>query len=232
LHDWTILCDFDGTIALDDVTDALLTRFADPEWETIEARWRAGAIGSRECMSAQVALIGATLEQVDALLDTLPIDPAFPAFVDDALRRGMHVQVVSDGLDHAIHRILARHGLDDLPVRANRLLHDGVRGWQMISPHASDACIAESGTCKCAIAHSHARVLMVGDGQSDFCVAAQADYVFAKSKLITHCRRAGIPHRTMVDFADARALLDTLPELVRDGPFGYTVPLPLRVHTA
>jgi len=232
LHDWTILCDFDGTIALDDVTDALLTRFAHPEWEAIETRWRAGEIGSRECMSRQVALLDASLDEVDALLDTLPIDPAFPAFVADARRRGMAVQVVSDGLDHAIHRMLARHGLDDLPVRANRLMHDGARGWQLLSPHASAVCPAASGTCKCAIARQHGRVLMIGDGQSDFCVAAQADFVFAKHKLLTHCRQAGIGHRAMVDFNDARALLEELPELARDSMAGFNVPLPLRVIPA
>ncbi len=232
LRDWTILCDFDGTIALDDVTDALLKRFAAPEWEMIEARWRAGEIGSRECMSRQVALIDASLEQIDAVLDALPIDPAFPAFVADARRRGMAVQVVSDGLDHAIHRMLSRHGLDDLPIRANRLLHDGDRGWQLLSPHASPVCAAASGTCKCAVSSGHSRVLMIGDGQSDFCVAGQADYVFAKHKLITHCRREGIAHSAMVDFADARALLADLPERVRETATGFTAPLPLRVTTA
>lgn len=229
MYEWTILCDFDGTIAVDDVTDALLTRFARPAWEDIEARWRAGEIGSRECMQAQVALLDASLAQVDAVLDTLPIDPAFPAFVAEARRRGMAVQVVSDGLDYAIRRMLGRHGLDDLPIRANRLLHDGARGWQLTSPYADAGCSAASGTCKCAIAADHGRVLMIGDGQSDFCVAGQADYVFAKHKLITHCRRAGIEHRAMVDFADARELLDELPTPVRGG---FTAPLPLRVHTA
>ncbi|KGI77747.1 MtnX-like HAD-IB family phosphatase [Oleiagrimonas soli] len=229
MHDWTILCDFDGTIALDDVTDALLSRFALPEWEAIEARWRDGAIGSRECMTAQVALIDASLDEVDAVLDALPIDPAFPGFVAEARRQGMPVQIVSDGLDYAIRRILARHGLSDLPIRANRLLHDGTRGWQLASPHADAACGEASGTCKCAIARGHDRVLMIGDGLSDFCVSGVADFVFAKKKLITHCRRAGIPHRPIVDFSDACALLDTLPELVGD-----TLPelFPLRVHLA
>ena len=232
VYEWNILCDFDGTIAVDDVTDALLTRFARPEWEAIEARWRAGEIGSRECMTAQIGLIDASLEDVDALLDTLPIDPAFPAFVAEARRRRMPVQVVSDGLDYAIRRILARHGINDLPIRANRLLHDGARGWSLTSPHARAECSSASGTCKCAIASDHARVLMIGDGQSDFCVAAEADFVFAKHKLITHCRRAGIDHQPIVDFRDALAYLDELPEMARERVAFLSEPLPLRVQTA
>ena len=34
---WTILCDFDGTIALDDTTDTLLDRFGKPGWEKLVA---------------------------------------------------------------------------------------------------------------------------------------------------------------------------------------------------
>ena len=32
---WDIICDFDGTISLIDVTDSLLEKFATPEWEDI-----------------------------------------------------------------------------------------------------------------------------------------------------------------------------------------------------
>lgn len=213
MRHWTILCDFDGTIADDDVTDVLLTRLAAPEWERIEADWQLGLIGSRECMTRQVALIDASRQTVDALLDTLTIDPDFPAFVFEARQQGMSVKVVSDGLDYAINRILARHGLSDLPVFANHVVHDGARGWSMSSPHAVVGCAAASGTCKCDIARRHFNTLLVGDGRSDFCVAGTADYVFAKHHLIGHCRWLGIPHQPITDFHQARSLLDRLPEL-------------------
>nr|WP_206064288.1 MtnX-like HAD-IB family phosphatase [Oleiagrimonas sp. C23AA] len=225
------MCDFDGTIAVDDVTDVLLSRFARPEWEQIERDWRAGRIGSRECMTAQVALIDASRDELDAVLDTLAIDPAFPAFVADARARGMAVQVVSDGLDYAITRILTRHGLSDLPIRANALVHDGARSWSMRSPFARASCAADSGTCKCSIARERSTTLLVGDGQSDFCVAGRAHYVFAKHRLITHCRQAGIPHRPIEGFREARALLADLPWLAGTAA-APSEPLPLRVHVA
>lgn len=217
MSDWTIICDFDGTIALDDVTDALLTRFANSEWESIEADWRSGRIGSRECMTRQVALIDASRGELDAMLDMQRIDPDFPAFVADACRSGIPLIVVSDGLDYAIGRILARHGLGHLQVYANSVVYDGERGWTMSSPHARAACAAESGTCKCTIAGTRRRTLMIGDGQSDFCLAGGADYVFAKHQLIAHCCRLGIPHQSMADFREARALLARLPEFAK-GP--------------
>ncbi|MGO4258987.1 MtnX-like HAD-IB family phosphatase [Lysobacter sp. TAB13] len=209
---WSILCDFDGTIALEDVTDTLLETFARPGWELIEAAWKSGRIGSRECMSGQVALIDAGREQIDAVLDTLRIDPAFADFVRAARRAGLDLSVVSDGLDYAIARILARNGLSDLPVIANHLRQTGAREWRIEFPNARPDC--RSGTCKCACAADEAasrkRVLLIGDGQSDFCVAAQADFVFAKGKLIEHCRHHRIAHAPIGGFLEAVALLPAL----------------------
>jgi hypothetical protein len=33
---WTILCDFDGTISVEDVIDSLLDRFGRPGWKVLE----------------------------------------------------------------------------------------------------------------------------------------------------------------------------------------------------
>lgn len=211
---WNILCDFDGTIALEDVTDSLLTRFARPGWELIEAAWRAGRIGSRECMSAQIALIDADRDELDGVLDGMPVDPAFEEFVRMARSAGAGLSVVSDGLDYAIERILAREGLDRIAIVANRLSQTGPRAWRIDFPYANADAGCRSGTCKCLCAGRESaarrRVLLVGDGQSDFCVAAQADFVFAKGKLIEHCRKQQIAHAPIAGFAEALALLPAL----------------------
>ena len=49
--DWRVFCDFDGTIALEDVTDSILERFALDGWQDIELQRKNGRIGSRECMA-------------------------------------------------------------------------------------------------------------------------------------------------------------------------------------
>ena len=51
---------------------------------------------------------------------------------------------------------------------------------------------------------------MIGDGSSDFCVSEDADFVFAKRRLITHCTNAGIAHAAIDTFHDAIALLPRL----------------------
>jgi 2,3-diketo-5-methylthio-1-phosphopentane phosphatase len=212
VSDWTILCDFDGTVSVEDITDSLLERFGRSGWQAIEAAWKRGEIGSRDCMDRQVALLEATPAELDAHLDAMAIDRAFPAFVAAAQAAGVPLAIVSDGLDHAIRRILAPHGLAGLPVVANRLQPQGAHGWRLEFPHGADGCC--SGNCKCACAAraraTRSRVLLVGDGASDFCAAGVADLVFAKHRLIEHCRAAGIPYVPVTGFADALALLPAL----------------------
>lgn len=208
---WMVQCDFDGTISLVDVTDSLLHRFGRPGWEALEDAWERGEIGSRECMQAQVALLDMDRAELDAHLHGIAIDPHFAAFVHEAQERGMPVQVVSDGIDYAIRAILARHGLGDLPIVANRLVQTGPRDWTLEFPWRSAACARASGNCKCERLDEqrtrHGQVLFVGDSTSDFCVSGQADFVLAKYKLIDYCVANGIPHAAFQDFSQAVALL-------------------------
>jgi 2-hydroxy-3-keto-5-methylthiopentenyl-1-phosphate phosphatase len=210
---WNILCDFDGTIATEDVTDSLLTRFAAPAWEAIEADWKAGRIGSRECMTRQVALIRATPEEIDRHLDGVELDRHFAGFVRQCRTYGMPVTVVSDGLDYAICALLTREGLGDLPVVANHLERVGADRYRLQSPHAEATCRSASGTCKCAVAATVAtQTLLIGDGASDFCAGASVDLVFAKASLLDHCRERGLPHVVCGNFAEAQTLLAALAE--------------------
>jgi 2-hydroxy-3-keto-5-methylthiopentenyl-1-phosphate phosphatase len=215
-----VLVDFDGTIATVDTTDALLERFALPEWHAIEDDWKAGKIGSRECMVRQVDLIRATPSEIDAFIAGLEIDPTVPAFFAYARSRGLEVSVVSDGLDRTVNAVLGRYGVV-APTRANHLEHVAEDRWRLTFPNARDDCKALSGNCKCATpdAVDAALRVVVGDGRSDFCVAEQADFVLAKSKLVDHALLHALPHAAFVTFAEAKlhlaAWLDGVPSETR-----------------
>ena len=208
---WTVQCDFDGTVSVDDVTDALLERFARPGWRSLEAEWEAGKIGSGECMKGQVALLDMNCAELDDFLDGVAIDPHFSAFAAAAESLGIALEIVSDGIDYAIHRILKRHRLHALSVRANHLVQIDERRWRLTSPHANTACISACGTCKCELLEKHTslrqQVLFVGDGRSDFCVAGKADFVLAKAKLIDYCCHHSIAHAPFNNFDDALGLM-------------------------
>jgi 2,3-diketo-5-methylthio-1-phosphopentane phosphatase len=214
---WSVLCDFDGTISAGDVTDTLLEAFGKPGWQEIEAEWLAGRIGSRLCMQQQIACLDASKEELDEAIDSIGVDGAFAAFADAVATRGWALSIVSDGLDYAIGRILRRHRLPALPFYANRLSQTGARSWRLDSPHVDAVCSSASGVCKCAFAlRARAvgnKVLLLGDGRSDFCVAGCADLVFAKSRLITHCFDKCLPHVPISGFDDAMRMIPALGEV-------------------
>jgi 2-hydroxy-3-keto-5-methylthiopentenyl-1-phosphate phosphatase len=217
-----ILCDFDGTIALDDVTDTILAALADPGWRTIEEDWAAGRIGSRACMTSQVALLRGEWPDLDRVVDAIAVDPHFAAFAAACASRSFPLIVVSDGLDYAINRILAREGVV-LPVRANRLRRGAGGTWSLDPPFASRICESDAAHCKCLSLSAPPGTLtvVVGDGRSDVCVAGRAGFVFAKalpggpSTLLRHCREQDIPHLAYETFADVAAGLAALTSCAR-----------------
>jgi len=205
-----VLCDFDGTITAEDVTDGLLMRFADPRWEAIEADWLAGRIGSRKCLAAQIALLKVDKPTLDAYLDQVDIDPHFRAFAAFCAAHAIHLEIISDGLDYALARILARHGLAHLPRTANRLVFLPGQRYRVEFPYADSGCAAASGVCKCQVAQPHHDQwrLLIGDGTSDFCLAGVVDLVYARGKLLDHCQRLRLTHQPCTDFHQATLLLE------------------------
>jgi 2,3-diketo-5-methylthio-1-phosphopentane phosphatase len=210
---WHVLCDFDHTITREDVTDGLLERFANPAWEWLESAWCEDRIDARDCMAAQVALVQAAPGELDSYLDGVEIDPAFARFAAFCGEAGVGLEIVSDGLDYAVQRVLKRHGVAHLPVIANRLQMLDHGRWAMSPRHAGADCRGRQGVCKCAVARTagaRTHRLLIGDGRSDLCVADQVDFVFARDGLLAHCRENGIPHQPIDNFSEALSALQQL----------------------
>lgn len=203
-----ILSDFDGTISLNDVTDAILARFADPKYLDIEQQWIDGQIGSKECMSKQIKLISATPQELDLFLKDIQIDAYFFVFADFIKTIGAPFQVLSDGLDYAINAILKSF---DLPIYANQLCYQDNKKWDLKFPYAQPDCLKKSGNCKCAHLamqrQTAEKVFYIGDGASDFCVAHHADMIFAKGKLIHYCQENDLPYLPIRHFGDVQRYL-------------------------
>lgn len=216
-----VFCDFDGTISLADVTDTILARFADPSWREIESLWRDGVIGSQECLARQLALVRATKEELNSLIDEAPVDPGFAGFVRYVRKRRVPFAVTSDGLDIVIRRVLARSGFHSGPRNGIHFFSASARwrrGRLTVSfPHAAASCTHGCATCKPAILEGqrgdHWPVIYVGDGFSDRHAVKQADFVFARQPLLDLCRESGIPSSPLETFADVtRALAGWLGE--------------------
>lgn len=208
-----IICDFDGTITPQDTTDRVLEALADPAWRALEAQWVATEITASDCMRQQVALIGGGQAELDAVLDGATLDPGFLDFVTWAEGRGLPVEVVSDGVDYFITRILSRHGLAHLPVTANHLAGEP-GAWRLEQPWSRKGCAAGSGVCKCEVtgpwAGDRQTTIYVGDGRSDFCVSGRTDLLFAKGALADYAAARGQDFEPFDTFHDVTRALARL----------------------
>lgn len=212
-----LFLDFDGTITRRDAVDAILEAYADPRWLAVEEQWRAGRIGSRVCLRAQMALVKATPDELDALLDSIDVDEGFALLLDTCAAADVAVHVVSDGFDYCIRRILARPclrlgaRLEGVRIFASHLEADG-RRWRMEFPHSRAACEHGCATCKPSVMsmlnRAAAPSVFVGDGLSDRYAAASADLVFAKGSLAAYCREHAIGHILYEGLGEVAAQLD------------------------
>jgi 2,3-diketo-5-methylthio-1-phosphopentane phosphatase len=212
-----LFLDFDGTITGCDAVDAILDAYADPRWLAVEEQWRAGRIGSRACLTAQMALVEATPDELDALLDSIDVDEGFALLLDTCAASGVSINVISDGFDYCIRRILARRelGLEErlerVRIFSSHLEPDG-RRWRTVFPHSGTKCEHGCATCKPSLMSLLNRAgvpaVFVGDGLSDRYAAGVADLVFAKGSLAAYCRAEGIAHVSYEGLGEVAAYLD------------------------
>ncbi|MBD3375423.1 HAD-IB family phosphatase [candidate division KSB1 bacterium] len=186
-----IFCDFDGTVAQNDVGNQVFTRFGDPEkWWQLVQEWRAGNLHGREMWRRQAAISTMTRQQLDEFSADQEIDPHFKEFVEFCKVNHLPVSVLSDGMDAYIERILAFNEID-IPVRANHLIIHEDGSLAVEFPYFKHSC-GQCANCKGyhlrSLRQPGETIVYVGDGYSDLCAVPEADLVFAKDDLLTHCR--------------------------------------------
>ena len=177
-----------------------------PAWREIDARWVRGEITTSRRAHEQFALIDASQAEFEALVARHHIDPVFPPLVDDLRAQGAEVEIVSDGFDFYVSRMLAAAGLTDLPFTANGL---NFRNGEIVLdfPHERPDGPTGAGWKVDHVRRAQAcgrRVAYVGDGFSDLQAAPLADLVFAKSHLATYCDAEGIAYHSFSTLDDVR----------------------------
>src|SRR5262249_14126978 len=95
-----LFLDFDGTITCRDVVDTILETYADEKWLSFESDWRAGRMGSRDCLQAQISMVRATRQQLDKLLDSMVVDEGLTSLLETCAAERVSAHIISDGFDH------------------------------------------------------------------------------------------------------------------------------------
>ena len=208
--------DFDGTVTKNDVVDLILERYASSEWKKVEEEWVQGRIGSRECLTRQMALVSATKEDLIKLCSEIEVDPYFSSFLKQAKNLEIPVAIVSDGFRIVIEDVLKRalkktpELLSHLPIFSNRLEWRGPN-LQVFFPEGP-VCEHACANCKSRVMESHRtpgqKIIFIGDGLSDRFAAAVSDLTFAKcgahgiSPLLKFCEEKKLPHKKYSSFKE------------------------------
>ncbi len=200
--------DFDNTITLGDVLDAVIERFSDTQqWREWERAWKEGRMSTLECLRLQMGGLRVSSRELHGFVSATPIDPAFAEIVAWAARNAVELRIVSDNFSPLIYGILERNGLSGVPVLANDLVFRADRAEPRF-PFRDPAC-QRCAHCKAQhlrTAEGRTRIF-VGDGLSDLCPASVADVVFAKDALAQELTRRGLPFLPYVSLVEVARYL-------------------------
>jgi len=223
-----ILVDYDGTIALTDVSDAIMAEHVPGVWEAEAAAYDAGRMGSRRLMELEMSLVDVPPTTLLATAAAQPHDPGFVPFVRRAQAAGVPVEVVSDGFGFFVEPALAALGVGELPVvTALTTFHDGHAS--IAFPNGHPRCFV-CGTCKRNRVLDHQAagrmVVFIGDGESDRYAAGYSDIVWAKRALVPICLEAGWPFRRWTEFREIDTWLAETLDAWRTDPAALPGPSP------
>jgi 2-hydroxy-3-keto-5-methylthiopentenyl-1-phosphate phosphatase len=208
-----IFCDFDGTVCAGDVRTILSRTFGGAAAREAVDLWFRGELSGVECITRECAAAGEPdTERFNRIIDEQRLDPSFPDFVDYCRKHSIEIEILSDGYDYYIQRILNNHSITGIAWYANSLEIDNGKllpGFPYFNPHCLRAANCK-GTHVLNNAGDDQLRIMVGDGYSDRCGADYADIVFAKRHLVRYCREANISYYEFSDFNDIRSRLEEL----------------------
>lgn len=217
---YIVFSDFDGTIAVDDIGDAVFEHFADVDsCHNSFAAYRRGEISARECWRRGFASMKpVTRDEFTRFVLTKRIDPSFKSFVEYCRGKNIEVHILSDGFDAYINPILQREQLDFLPCYANELRFNNDRTVTPVFPFTDAEC-PWCAHCKRnrMLMHSgeHHVIVYIGDGISDQCPVQYADIVFAKDSLVRFCETHNITFHRFTTYAHVLAKFRTIVETAK-----------------
>ncbi len=214
-----VVCDFDDTAADCNAAQLLVAEFAGREAAAINQEYRDGALTFRDYQEKVISTITAPVDKLRTWAgDNVNLRSGFSEAVNATRKQGGQFMIASAGIDFYIEPVLATNGLGDVPilsVMGGSTAPDGATtSFRYDYPSDREYC-RDWAVCKCQpIEKAHAAgqmVIFIGDGlRSDSCAAEKADTVFARSRLLEHCRNNGIE---AIEFEDFHSIAKHISEL-------------------
>jgi HAD superfamily phosphoserine phosphatase-like hydrolase len=200
-----ILLDFDGTITMEDVAIQVLDQFAGLEWRQFDELLDRGQISLEECMRSQYGMIKSDEDKILEFIETkFILRDGFEDFIQTCDKLSIPVHVVSAGIDFVINHILRIHDIriklkaiktqasvEGMKLEFNKLKYSGSRDFK-------EDYIKELRS------YGEINIIYVGDGNTDFYAAENADIVYCVkgSRLETYCIEKKIILKSFSNFME------------------------------
>ena len=206
-----VLCDFDGTITLNDTFEHLLKKYAHGDWQMYDTQYDQGKISLREVMQKQGAMIKTPEKVLIAEIErVIRLRPNFDNLVKYCRTNKIPIGVVSAGIDFVINHLLRMRGwnhLVKLYAAKSETTPDGIH----FTPprlHFKESVGFKDDTVRFYQSKGR-KVAYVGDGRYDMPALRQADYRFAVkgSRLANLCIQENVLAREFVDFNEVLTAL-------------------------
>jgi len=207
---YLIVSDFDGTITVEDLTNAIWDRHVPYDWRAVLTPLsRDGVLTPLEMMARGYGDVPASPETLLAeLRPRAHLRPGFAAFVDTCRARGWPFEVLSHGLTFYIRPLLP----PDLALTAFEGRFEGGR-WHvglppgLVLPAGRDFKAHIVSLLRAR--HPGHTTVYVGDGRLDFPAARTCDRVLAvaDSTLARLCAEASVPFTPFETFDEIVATL-------------------------
>jgi 2-hydroxy-3-keto-5-methylthiopentenyl-1-phosphate phosphatase len=199
-----ILCDFDGTITMQDVTNLIWDHYIGPSWRgDLLTSYKHGHISHLKIMVDGYKRIHATKqEMLDYVRPLISLRPNFEVLRQQCLSENWPLTVLSGGLDFYIEAFLP----PGVPFYSYSAKHE--HHWEVFAPPDIEKNEAEDfKVCVKQLLKKKFRkekVVFIGDGRNDFPVAQRSDVVFAVrgSTLAQLCKERGHVCHEFDDFSE------------------------------
>lgn len=205
-----ILCDFDGTITMQDVTNLIWDHFIGPSWRgDLLSSYKHGQITHLKIMVEGYKRIRAPKQaMLDYVRPLVSLRPGFDALRQFSTSRNWPLTVVSGGVDFYIEAMLPA-GVPFYSYSAKH--HDYCEVFP--PPEIEKSAADDFKVCVKRLLKKQYRkekVVFIGDGRNDFPVAKLSDIVFAVrgSTLAQLCRERGQVCHEFDDFTEVVATLN------------------------
>lgn len=210
-----VFVDFDGTITLEDVGEAIFKKFGETEKvKRIIEDLLSDKISSRQCWDELCDSVdNINKVELDEFIDLLDVDPTFIPFVKFCDENKIDMVVLSDGFDYYIDRLFNKAGLAGLKYYSNKLFVDDKGILKAEYPHF-DVDSPTSANCKKNHIINHSSddeyTVYIGDGNSDKDAAQYCDFIFAKDGLARFCSIERISFYPFKNFTEVQNKLTEL----------------------